>query len=524
MLVFVHVSKTGGSTITHMLQARTGPDTVRSSPGTAPGRVHRSLRTISGAPDDLSRPQEHRRPSRHGIRRPRDDPGSDLPHVHAGPRQGGGLAIPGEGPDRTAARTRLRGMDRAGLDLQPAHEAARGGRRRRTCHPGHRGEEHLRGVDRTLRRVARDDEGSPCGRPEHLLRAGQRHTGRQAREELLETERTRTCSWRARSSTSSSTDAKRALYPKQRRMYGASLDEDIGRFLETQDRHFSRWNRTLSRSSATIYRPSLSRYRRRAGVVATPTSAGRRHGRPQPRARGCARASSRGRRCNCAPSPPRQAPSCGRGPPRARPPPRRGLGDRPTARPAPLRRRPRPRHVRHHECRTARHRLEQHERHALHRDGADDVGGAQMGNGVVDVADPLDAVGHAKRGGQPSSRSRSPPWLSPPTKRSLAEGSATLASAAIATSCPFCSLRRPAQTNRVLRPRGRRAPRRDGSETVDPVRDHAHTVRGPPQHATSLFRLFLRNGDDRVAERARAARSTGTQEAGLRPTTTSSGA
>ena len=59
--------------------------------------------------------------------------------------------------------------------------------------------------------------------------------------------------------------AKRALYPKQRRMYGASLDEDIGRFLETQDRHFSRWNRTLSRlKHYTIYRPSPSRYRRRA--------------------------------------------------------------------------------------------------------------------------------------------------------------------------------------------------------------------------------------------------------------------
>ena len=58
--------------------------------------------------------------------------------------------------------------------------------------------------------------------------------------------------------------AKRALYPKQRRMYGASLDEDIGRFLETHDRHFSRWNRTLSRSTLHDLQASPSRYRRRA--------------------------------------------------------------------------------------------------------------------------------------------------------------------------------------------------------------------------------------------------------------------
>ena len=181
--------------------------------------------------------------------------------------------------------------------------------------------------------------------------------------------------------------------------------------------------------------------------MATPTSAAPPARRPQPRARGCARASREvvgatarprrlAERLPAAGVPHERVHRLGEGSGIVRrhdqPRSADGLG---------------PRHVRHHESRTARHRLEQHERHALPPRGRhDDVGGAQMGNGVVDVADPLDAVGHGEA--RPSSRSRSPPWLSPPTKRSLAEGSATLASAAIATSCPFCSLRRPAQTNR----------------------------------------------------------------------------
>ena len=56
----------------------------------------------------------------------------------------------------------------------------------------------------------------------------------------------------------------------------------------------------------------------------------------------------------------------------------------------------------------------------------------------------------------------------------------------------------PGEINRGSpRPRGRRAPRRDEAGTVDPVRDHAHTVRGPPS-TRRPFRLFLRHGDDRA--------------------------
>ena len=125
-----------------------------------------------------------------------------------------------------------------------------------------------------------------------------------------------------------------------------------------------------------------------------------------------------------------------------------------------------------------------------------------MGNGVVDVADPLDAVGHAKRGGQP---------FQP----------IPLAAVAVPTNEaePGRGIRHPRQRGDrdILSLLLAETPGADqqgcsglavgehpvGMEvgTVDPVRDHAHTVRGPPQHAMSLFRLFLRHGDDRVAER-----------------------
>ena len=267
MLVFVHVSKTGGSTITHML---------RSSYGTRHCQVEPWHGTWAGPPfsaDDLRRLRTIY---------------PDLKSI-AGHRVMGYVDLETT-PDPTYL-TFMRDPVKAAASRFQAK--VRTARRRElvfeewverdwTCN---RHTKQLAGVDdvgRAIRVIEernifvglteRFDESLVMMRgllandlnisyePVNITR-----DDRLARE-LLETERTRNLLVESQKLDLELYEyAKRALYPKQRRMYGASLDEDIGRFLKTQDRHFSRWNRTLSRlKHYTIYRPSLSRYRRRA--------------------------------------------------------------------------------------------------------------------------------------------------------------------------------------------------------------------------------------------------------------------
>lgn len=263
MLVFVHVSKTGGSTITHVLRSSYGLQHCQVEPWHDPW---------AGSPftgDDLRRLRAIY-PGLKSIAGHRIMGYVDLEATPA-PSYFTFLRDPVK-----AAASRFQAKVRTHPDLDFEEWVERDWTRNRHT-------KQIAGVDdvgRALRII--EDKGMFVGLTERfdeslVLMKGllaedlniSYATVNVARDDrvarrLLETERTRRLLIESQSLDLELLDhAKRELYPRHRDAYGASLHADVERFRDTQERRFHRWNRTLSRlKHYVIYKPSLNRYRR----------------------------------------------------------------------------------------------------------------------------------------------------------------------------------------------------------------------------------------------------------------------